>query len=71
MPDAGDSIVAMMGDAYDIQLSAEGLANTQLNFAERSLQPQFSIWEALASSGKDGFYTSVHTQERYGMGAIG
>ncbi len=61
----------MNGDTYDVQLSAEGLGNSQLNFAERSLQPQFSIWEALASSKKDGFYASVTCSGRYGMGARG
>ncbi len=64
MPDAGgSSIVTMNGDAYEIQLTADGLGGTQLNFAERSLQPQFTIWEALASSAKTGFYASVNSQD--------
>jgi hypothetical protein len=31
-----------------------------MNFAERGLEPKFSIWDALASSSRDGFHVSVN-----------
>jgi cyclophilin family peptidyl-prolyl cis-trans isomerase len=60
MPDGNGSVTATDSNSYTVQLSADGLGNTLLNFAERSLEPKFSIWDALASSSDEGLYSSVH-----------
>ncbi len=46
-------------EMIEFELTAEGLSN-EINFAERELSPRFSIWDALASSSDDGFYSSVN-----------
>jgi cyclophilin family peptidyl-prolyl cis-trans isomerase len=58
---SNSSNVQVSGDKYTVVLPTAGLGeNAQLNFAERSLEPKFSIWQALASGRGNGLYTSVH-----------
>ncbi len=61
----GDSMpdVNLSDDSFTVNLTANGTSGAVLNFAEHGLEPQFAIWDALASSSNLGFYTSVHATE--------
>ncbi len=48
-------------NSFTLQLGSTGNNGTLLNFAEQSLEPKFSIWDALASGNTEGFYTCVHS----------
>jgi cyclophilin family peptidyl-prolyl cis-trans isomerase len=61
MPGNNESVTVKDGNSYAVQLSADGLGETRLNFAERSLDPKFSIWDALASSSDEGLVSAVHS----------
>jgi VCBS repeat-containing protein len=55
-------VTPMGPNAVGLTLTAEGI-NGEVNFTEMGIEPQFSIWEALASSSRDGFYSSVHATD--------
>lgn len=58
--DGSGSTATPTSNSFNLQLSSTGNNGTLLNFAEQSLEPKFSIWDALASSSTEGFYTCVH-----------
>lgn len=47
-------------NSFSFDLTPEGVDGVFMNFAERGLEPKFSIWDALASSSRDGFHVSVN-----------
>lgn len=57
------SATPLGANAVDLALSPDGLGGGEVNFSELGLQPQFSIWEALASSSRQGFYSAVHATD--------
>ena len=54
------TMAASANESIEFELTPQGLSE-DLNFAERELSPRFSLWDALASSSDEGFYTSVNT----------
>ncbi len=57
----GSGPVTATDDAFVIELPPEGLGDVEIQFIERSLEPRFAIWEALASTTSDGLYAAVDT----------
>ncbi len=50
-------------NSFSVALSADGLGNGALYFAEQRLDPKFTLWDALSSSTPTGFYASVDAEE--------
>ena len=57
--DGGTSASSISDNAFTVDLTADGTSQTSFNFAEQGLEPQFSIWEALASTSSSGMYSAV------------
>ncbi|MEZ6117194.1 MAG: SdrD B-like domain-containing protein [Pirellulaceae bacterium] len=50
----GSGEASMGSNSFTFELTSDGLNGTEFNFAVRGLDPKFSIWDALASSSRDG-----------------
>ena len=57
------TMIAASENSFTVELEPSGAEGTSFDFVEQGLEPKFSIWEALASSGRDGMYTSVDGSE--------
>ena len=58
----GSGEAAMGSNSFTFELTSDGLNGSEFNFAVRGLDPKFSIWDALASSSRDGAYAAVDSQ---------